>query len=76
MRGYWKDKIMGKRAGAGTTINPNDNRPHFTDEYKTPYHTKFSNESKYATPDAPRWIDDHRLVDKNGRLIVDESKEK
>lgn len=61
MRGFWK--AGGKRAANG----------HFPDTYKTPYHKSFSNESRYATKDAPHWEGD-RLVDKNGRVIVDESK--
>lgn len=38
-------------------------------------HKTFSNESKYATPDAPHWEGD-RLIDKNGRVVADETPKK
>lgn len=71
MRGYFKDNVLGK-GGVKPKISSFDNRPHFPDTYKTPYHKTFSNESKYATPDAPHWVGD-RLIDKNGRVIADET---
>jgi hypothetical protein len=62
MRGYWQAMEAGdpyaKRAA---------NR-HFPDTWKTPYDRTFSRESKYAKPDAPRWVGD-KLVDKNGKVI-------
>lgn len=54
---------------------------HFTDTYKTPYDTSFSNESMYAKPGTPFvWRTNARgrgiLVNrKNGRLILRESEE-
>lgn len=66
MRGFWKAQQSG---------DPNAQRAanlHFPDTWKTPYHHLFSNESMYATPDAPRWID-NRLIDKSGRVIADET---
>lgn len=37
------------------SVNASDGLPHYDDYWKTPYHHSFSNESKYATPDAPAW---------------------
>lgn len=54
---------------------------HFTDRYKTPYDTSFSNQSQYAKPGTPFvWRvnakGENVLVNKrNGRLIVRESEE-
>jgi hypothetical protein len=62
MRGLWKS-------------NPQmsaDVRGHFPDTYKKPFHPTFSNESVYATPDAPHWAGS-RLFDRDGRLIADET---
>jgi hypothetical protein len=41
---------------------------HFPDKWKTPYHETFSNQSMYATPDAPQWKGG-ALVDKQGNVI-------
>jgi hypothetical protein len=49
MRGFWKAMQAGD-PGATRAANG-----HFPDTWKTPYHETFSNESIYATPDAPRW---------------------
>jgi hypothetical protein len=73
MRGYWKD--IASKGKSETSINPNDNQMHFPDTYKTPYHKTFSNESKYATSDAPHWANDHQLVDKGGKVVFDEKAE-
>lgn len=69
MRGFWLDNAARQQ---GTQINPNDGRPHYPDTYKTPYHQSFSNESRYALPTAPRWINDHQLADRSGRVLFDE----
>ncbi len=71
MRGYYKDNVAGA-GGAGTKVSAFDGLPHFPDTYKTPYHRSFSNESRYATADAPHWEGD-RLIDKSGRVIADET---
>lgn len=70
MRGFWLALRNGDPR-ATTAINPADRQPHFPDTWKTPYHESFSDESIYAGPDAPSWHDDV-LVDKHGRVIVDE----
>lgn len=67
MRGFWKAQ-QGGDAGAKRATNL-----HFPDTYKTPYHKTFSNESKYATKDAPHW-EGNVLKDKNGKIVADESK--
>lgn len=69
MRGYWK----GTQGKIDTSKIGSDNAVHLTDEYKTPYHRTFSNESRYANPDAPHWEED-RLIDKTGKLLADETK--
>ena len=74
MRGYYKDNVIGQ-GGAKTKVSEFDQRPHFPDTYKTPYHKTFSNESKYAPADAPHWEGD-RLIDKAGRILADETPKK
>lgn len=71
MRGYYKDNVLGA-GGVKTKVSRFDNRPHFPDTYKTPYHRTFSNESRYALPTAPHW-DGDRLIDNSGRVIADET---
>jgi hypothetical protein len=67
MRGYYKALQDGK------VKRRESNEEHFPDTFKTPYHESFSSESRYATPDAPRWIEG-KLTDKNGKvLFVDTS---
>jgi hypothetical protein len=73
MRGFYKAAMQGK---ASTAINPFDNKIHYPDTFKTPYHKSFSMESQYATPNAPSWVgnDDsgYALQDKLGNVLVDE----
>ena len=68
MRGFWlaaqRGDPLAKRA---------ESNHHYPDKWKTPYHKSFSNESQYATPDAPHW-EGNVLKDKNGNVVVDESK--
>lgn len=71
MRGYWKAQKDGDPEAA-QSLNNNDGRMHFPDTYKTPYHESFSNESKYATPDAPHWNNKDQLIDKGGNVVFDE----
>jgi hypothetical protein len=65
MRGFWLAKQHGDKRAARA-----DNG-HFPDTWKTPHHKTFSNESIYATGDAPHW-EGSKLVDKTGRVIADE----
>ena len=72
MRGYFKAMQAGNQ-NARTAINPNDNKPHYPDTYKTPYHKSFSSESMYANPTlAPRWNPEDQLVLPNGSVVFDE----
>jgi hypothetical protein len=68
MRGFYKAKQSGDPIAAQA---PNG---HYPDKWKTPYHKTFSNESMYATPDAPHW-EGSRLVGKDGRVVADESED-
>jgi hypothetical protein len=75
MRGFYKGLMSGDPR-ATTGINPSDNRLHFTDTWKTPLHPLFSNESIYATPDAPRWSGNDKsgwvLKTHDGKVIHEE----
>jgi hypothetical protein len=53
MTGYYRDMLANQ--SAQPSISALDNRPHFTDKFKTPYHQTFSKESIYAGDDAPHW---------------------
>jgi len=69
MRGYFQALQQGK---VKQTLNKWDQRMHFPDTWKTPYDATFSNESKYALPNAPHWEKD-KLVDAKGNVLVDET---
>lgn len=71
MRGYWQAMVSGDK-NAKQSLNKNDNKPHYPDTWKTPYHKSFSNESKYARPNAPKWNDKDQLVDSSGKVVFDE----
>jgi hypothetical protein len=71
MRGFFQALQAGDPR-AITGVSPFDRQIHFTDTWKTPYHRTFSNESIYASPDAPHWVGD-RLIDKTGRVVADET---
>jgi hypothetical protein len=73
MRGYYKALLENKVERR----DPNDPEAHFPDTFKTPYHESFSNESRYATHDAPRWTESEThdlLVDKDGNVVFSEPK--
>lgn len=71
MRGYWKAMTSGDKYAAQKK-SEFDNRMHFPDTWKTPYHKTFSNESRYATTRAPHW-DGDKLISSDGHLIADET---
>ncbi len=71
MRGYWQG-LQQQNPRAMSGVNANDGLLHFSDNWKTPYHASFSNESKYATPSAPQWVNDSQLAAPNGRIVFDE----
>jgi hypothetical protein len=72
MRGYYQGLMSGNPMARPTEINPNDNRPHYTDYYKTPLHQSFSAGSQWAGPNAPQWINGSQLAGQNGQILFDE----
>ena len=77
-KGLVKDLLGGKETELGG-INPTTQSFHFTDKYKTPFHSSFSKESKFAQTDAPGWVPNgdgsFSLVDKMGKTLIDERRE-
>lgn len=71
MRGFWKALKDGDPK-ATNAVDPNDGKLHYPDYWKTPYHQSFSNESQWATDDAPHWAGD-KLVDKSDDVAFDDS---
>lgn len=71
MRGFWR-ALMDSDPRAVTSIDPNDNRMHYPDYWKTPYHESFSNESKFAGPNAPIWVGD-QLRTLDGDVLFDDT---
>jgi hypothetical protein len=71
MRGFYQ-ALQAKDPRAISAINPNDNRMHYPDYWKTPYHKSFSNESQWATPNAPKWNELDQLVLPKGQVVFDE----
>ena len=72
MRGYY-NALSNGRVG-GSEMNANDGQLHYPDTYKTPYHESFSNESQYATKNAPGWNVFDQLQDRSGKVVYDEKK--
>lgn len=77
MRGFWK-------SGADTSVNPIDGQIHYSDEWKTPLHRSFSNESRFVDPArrllAPYWSNQPNqfgilLNPMNGAEMMNERKE-
>lgn len=72
MRGFWQ-ALQAKDPRATSAIDPNDQRMHYPDYWKTPYHDTFSNESQWADPNlAPRWNDQDQLVSVDGKVLFDD----
>jgi hypothetical protein len=71
MRGFYQGLMQGNPK-AQAAVDPNDGRMHFNDYWKTPSHETFSDQSQWATPQAPGWQDD-RLVTKGGRVQFDDA---
>lgn len=71
MRGFFKALKAGDPR-ASTGVNQNDGKLHFGDYWKTPYHKSFSNESQWATAEAPRWNERDQLVLPSGSVVFDE----
>lgn len=68
MRGFWK-------SGGQSGYNATAGAMHQPDTFKTPYSESFSNESKYALPNAPHWEGQY-LVDEKGNKIFDDKTSK
>ena len=72
MRGFYKALTSGDEK-AKSAIDPNDDRIHYPDYWKTPYHESFSNESQWADPKkAPSWNDKDQLVMPDGTVVYDD----
>jgi hypothetical protein len=71
MRGYWQ-AMQGGDPNAKQSLNRNDQRMHFPDTFKTPYHKSFSGESKYAWQGGPQWNEKDQLLDPSGNVLYDE----
>ena len=71
MRGFWQGLMTGN-PHARTGVDPNDQRMHFSDYWKTPYHESFSAESKFAGSNAPMWNELDQLVAPDGTVIFDD----
>jgi hypothetical protein len=71
MRGFYQGLQSGD-PHASSAVDPNDNRMHYSDYWKTPLHQTFSNESKWATPDAPHWNDKDQLIAPDGSVVYDD----
>jgi N12 class adenine-specific DNA methylase len=72
MRGFWK-ALQAKDPRATSAVDPNDQRLHYPDFWKTPYHETFSAESRWADPTkAPKWNDKDQLVAPDGKVLFDD----
>jgi hypothetical protein len=71
MRGFWA-ALQKKDPKATSAVDPNDNRLHYPDYWKTPYHETFSNESQWAAKGAPAWNDKDQLVMPDGTVVFDD----
>ena len=71
MRGFWQG-LQQQNPRAVSSIDPNDQRLHYPDFWKTPLHRTFSNESQWASPMAPQWTPDDKLAAPSGRVLFDD----
>jgi len=71
MRGFYQ-AAQQQQPRVQAAVNLIDNQMHYPDRFKTPLHQSFSNESQWAGPNAPQWIDEARLAAPNGRVVFDE----
>jgi hypothetical protein len=71
MRGFYR-ALMAKDPRAVSAVNPNDQQMHYPDDWKTPYHQSFSNESKWNTTGSPMWNEQDQLVNSSGQIVYDE----
>jgi hypothetical protein len=75
MRGFWQG-LRNENPIAQSAVDPNDNRLHYPDYWKTPYHETFSNESQWATDMAPRWNEQDQLTAPSGRILFDDRRQR
>lgn len=73
MRGFYQG-VQQQHPRAISAINPNDQRMHYPDYWKTPTHQTFSQDSQWAGPIAPRWNEQDQLISPGGRILFDERK--
>ncbi len=73
MRGFYRALASGDPR-AQSAVDPNDKRLHFPDDWKTPQHETFSNQSQWATEDAPQWNKSDQLVAPSGHIIFDDKR--
>jgi hypothetical protein len=71
MRGFWQGLKQG-HPRAVSEVDPNDNRMHYPDYWKTPLHETFSNQSQWALPSAPQWNAQDQYVSPGGRILFDD----
>ena len=71
MRGYWQG-LQQQNPKATTGLDPNDNKVHFTDYWKTPLHQSFSGESQWSPANGPQWTENDQLAAPSGRVIYDD----
>jgi hypothetical protein len=68
MRGFFQRQQQGDPI-AQNRVDPNDNRMHYPDVWKTPSHETFGAQSMYSTnPNAPDWVNDRQMATPNARL--------
>jgi hypothetical protein len=73
MRGFFRALLSGDPRAA-SAIDPNDQRMHYPDFWKTPQHETFSKESQWALPNSPAWNEQDQLVSPGGRIVFDDRK--
>ena len=75
MRGFWQAQ-QNKDPRAMQAMDPNDQKMHFPDYWKTPYDRTFSSESQWANPaTAPKWNEQDQLVTPDGKVVFDDKKQ-
>jgi len=76
MRGFYAALQSGDPK-ARSAIDPNDQKLHYPDYWKTPYHATFSAESQWAdSAKAPKWNDKDQLVGADGTVLFDDRAQK
>ena len=74
MRGFYK-ALQNKDPRATSSYDFLDNRFHYPDIWKTPWHETFSQDSMYSLPTSPHWVKD-KLINALGTTIFDARKAK